>query len=206
MPIVEMILFRAPYRCFKPMDTILFNPGVNLLVGPNGSGKSTVLSAICGHAKLDKAFWLKDEEAARSSLILMSKDGPQMRAFAHDYENDSPRTSPAVDIHGMLPGSSIVTHRRMSHGQSTIATIAMMENIKPDEPFIIILDEPDTGLAPAMVKRLARCFSKLEKQGCQILAAVHNPWLINEFPQVWDMEKMKFLSSLEYLDGQLFKS
>lgn len=52
-----MLLFPNEFRCFKPMATILFEPGVNLLVGSNGSGKSTVLASLCSHGGLKDAFW-----------------------------------------------------------------------------------------------------------------------------------------------------
>lgn len=200
MPVVQMIMFPGEYRCFKPMATILFNPGVNLLVGSNGSGKSTVLGALCAHGGLKNAFWRASFDLKKVSVMLMSKDGPKMRAFAHDFENDSPRTSPSMDIHGMLPFESILSHGRMSHGQSTLDIIRAMESAT--EPGIVVLDEPDTGLAPGAVKKLVRAIKHLESIGSQVIAAVHNPWLIEEFQEVWDMEKLAFRPSKEYLDEQ----
>lgn len=136
--------------------------------------------------------------------MLMSQEQDRMRAFAHDFENDSPRTTPALGMQGMLPGGMVtqLQFMGMSHGQSTLAIIQLLEKIDEKQKFIIILDEPDTGLSPAATKRLARCFKKLESQGSQVIAAVHNPWLIEEFANVWDMDKLAFRPSNEYLDEQ----
>jgi predicted ATPase len=200
MPIVEMLLFPNEYRCFKPMATILFNPGVNLLVGSNGSGKSMVLGAICAHAKLKKAFWKRDLNAQKHSVLVTSKDETNLGVFAHDFEYDSARTAISLETHGMLPMETIVHHSRMSHGQATMDIILALEGAK--KPGIIILDEPDTGLSPGAARKLSRALKHQESIGSQVIASVHNPWVIEEFERVWDMDKMTFRSGQEYLDEQ----
>ena len=52
------------------------------------------------------------------------------------------------------------------------------------------------------MKKLVRAIKHLESIGSQVIAAVHNPWLIEEFQEVWDMEKLAFRPSKEYLDEQ----
>ena len=53
---------------------------------------------------------------------------------------------------------------------------------------------------------LAATFKRAAAKGCQILAAVHHPFLIWAFPEVYSVEHRKWLTSREFVDSQLDNS
>lgn len=194
---IACLAFTKDYRCFKKKHCIFFMSGVNLLVGENGCGKSTILSAIAAHAK-SKAFWKKDERILIDSTRLIV-DGPR-KLFCHDFIQDNPQTSAGFDMMGNIPMEMAIGHMRLSHGQSTNAIISMIEKGKD---MYMVLDEPDSGLSPKNAVRLAQAMKNAASNGCQIIASVHNPWVIEFFNMVFNVEDNSWMKASEYLKKQL---
>jgi predicted ATPase len=168
---------------------------VNLLVGDQGCGKSTVLQIICTLGGVQRAFW-KHRPVNAKDVAILAGDQTPMRVFAHDFENDSARTAPSFDTMGMLGTQASLAMITMSHGEASLAIGRLISELKDQ---LIILDEPDAGLSPRSVLTLADSFKKAAANGCQIIAAVHNPWLIEEFEMVFSVEHGKPMLSKDFL-------
>lgn len=192
---IEMLYFKDNYRTFKPGDMILFLEGVNLLVGDQGCGKSTILQCLAALGGCKAPFWKKDrkEDIAKVAMLLVDKPAP---VFAHDYENDSPRTSPSFDTMGSLPMATAISFLRGSHGEATRALIPAISGMKDA---YILLDEPDSGLSCRSALQLAEAMKKAASNGCQIIASVHHPWIIEAFPRVYSVAHRDLMKSEDFL-------
>ncbi len=191
---IELLIFKKDWRGFTTKDIITFMPGVNLLVGDQGCGKSTILQCIAEHGKIERPFWKRDGHEIRENTILVSSG--RKRVFAHDFENDSPRTAPSLDTMGHIPLASGIAFMRMSHGESTNSIINAIGEMKD---YFIILDEPDMSLSPRSALKLVDAFKEAAKNGCQIIASVHNPWVIERFDRVCSIEHRRWMTPKEFL-------
>jgi predicted ATPase len=191
---INALLIKKPHRTFKGKEIILFLPGVNLLVGDQGCGKSTILELITSLGG-SKAFWkkLSKRDAQEVANIIVDKAAP---VFAHDFENDSPRTSPSFETMGTIPLGLSISLMRQSHGQ---ANTVICDQIAKMKDTYIILDEPDSGLSCRSALKLAASLKTAADNGCQIIASVHHPWLIEQFKMVFSVEEQKWISSSEFL-------
>lgn len=194
---IQMLFFKNSYRTFKKGDMIPFLEGVNLLVGDQGCGKSTVLQCLACLGGVKRSFWKKDreDEIKKVAMLLVDKAAP---VFAHDYECDSPRTAPAFDMMGQIDMGLAHAQMRMSHGQ---ASNLMTEIIASRKDSYLILDEPDSGMSCRSALALAEAMKKAEGNGCQVIASVHHPWLIESFPRVYSVEHKNFMKSEEFLQS-----
>jgi predicted ATPase len=192
---LHTLYFKQQVRCIKPGTFVHFYDGVNLLVGDQGCGKSTVLQIICTLGGVQRAFW-KHRPVNAKDVAILAGDQTPMRVFAHDFENDSARTAPSFDTMGMLGTQASLAMITMSHGEASLAIGRLISELKDQ---LIILDEPDAGLSPRSVLTLADSFKKAAANGCQIIAAVHNPWLIEEFEMVFSVEHGKPMLSKDFL-------
>lgn len=194
---IKMLYFKGKYRTFKPEDAILFFEGVNLLVGDQGCGKSTILQCLASLGGCKVPFWKKDrkEDIAKVAELLVDKPAP---VFAHDYENDSPRTSPSFETMGSIPMGSAISFMKGSHGQATIALASAISDMKDA---YLILDEPDSGLSCRSALTLVDAFKKAASNGCQIIASVHHPWVIESFSCVYSVEHKNYMKPEDFLQS-----
>lgn len=161
------------FRVLKAGETFDFNVGVNLLVGEQGTGKSSLLKLIMGR------------HAAGKNVVKFDTDGNNaIREF--DFEKDNPRLGHKIETMTQL--ACIM----MSHGQMVKKIIDEIQTWKHET---IIMDEPDMALSIRSCHFLVDCFRKAEKNGCQIIAAVHNPIVIRGFKNVLSMEHRQWMPS-----------
>jgi predicted ATPase len=178
---IQSITFTEKWRCFEEGDNVTFVPGVNLLVGDQGCGKSSMLKAIqAGGASAKNA------------------QGPEVqlcctpcRSKFFDFEKDNPRTKAyfGSDIRAQV-GAMF-----SSHGETNRAIIKGLDGLEPGD--LVMMDEPDTALSLRSCRMLVQKFVTLADQGVQIIAAVHNPWLISQFDQVFSLEYRRWLTGNE---------
>ena len=181
---IQSITFAEKWRCFEEGDSVTFVPGVNLLVGDQGSGKSSLLKAIqAGGASAKNA------------------QGPQVqlcctpcRTKFFDFEKDNPRTKAyfGSDIRAQV-GAMF-----SSHGETNRAIIKGLDGLEAGD--LVMMDEPDTALSLRSCKMLVQKFVTLAERGIQIIAAVHNPWVILKFDPVYSLEHR------EWMRGSLFNA
>ena len=182
------IKFKKDYRCFQQGDVFYFRPGINLLVGDQGSGKSTLIQLLRSSA---------EDSATVAELVSIKADPIPM--LSKDFEKENPRM---IQYFGQSGASEMfeVQSRFMSHGQTSMIFINALKQVKG--PTFLLVDEPDTALSPRSVLVLAGLFRHVVDKGGQVVAAVHNPLLIESVPEVFSLEHRIWIASLEFMISQ----
>jgi predicted ATPase len=170
------------FRCFKKGDTFTFRPGVNLLVGEQGTGKSTILDRI----KIDGKTGEKPEVA----LITATK----IHMMAFDFEKDTPRGKGSFD--DSKPFNPQLACLFLSHGQ---VNNFVLEELSRRKNILFLMDEPDMALSIRSVHKLVAHLKTAAQNGCQVLASVHNPIVIEAFDEVLSFEHRQWMSSKEFI-------
>ena len=183
---ITSIKFTDDWRCFSKDEKLVFFPGVNLLVGDQGCGKSSLLAAIrnCG-SKLslgDRGYSEKKQAALVTTGVSTT--------YAFDFEHDNYRTKGFFD--GAVGFQISAMYK--SHGEVNNHLLKALSEVKNSVCFI---DEPDMALSIRSVLQLAKLLNDLgtPEKGNQIIAAVHNPFLIAEFDQVLSLEHRRWMLS-----------
>jgi branched-chain amino acid transport system ATP-binding protein len=168
------------------------------VIGSNGAGKSTFLMTLCGVIKqasgtieflgtsLDK---LPPHRIFSLGMVQVPQDGGLFTEMTV-LENlrQGAYRSPAVkdigqkleEIYGYFPVLAQRKNQRastLSGGERQMLAIgrALMAS-----PKLLILDEPDSGLAPLIVENLAEIIDNLHKQGLAMLLVEQNAYLALE--------------------------
>jgi predicted ATPase len=186
---LKILKFKEDFRCWKAGDQVQFIPGVNLLVGEQGTGKSSLLQAIAAASSNKKYTYpmgLEDKVAVVSTPI---------KTGGFDFEKNNTRTL------GYFGDNMAFQVRSMfrSHGQTNLD---MLKAMSEGENTLFFLDEPDMALSIRSITLAVELFRKAVDKGCQIIAAVHNPFMIWSFPVVFSCEKKMWISSREYVNSQ----
>lgn len=192
---IQALFFNDKYRLFKKGDEFFFQDGVTLLVGDQGCGKSTVLQCLASLGGVKRSFWKMERASTIQKVAILVVDEPKP-VFAHDYENDSPRTSPSFETMGQIPFGMAHAQMRMSHGQASNQLTSVIAGLKNS---YVLLDEPDSGMSCRSALALAEAMKKAVENGCQVIASVHHPWLIEQFPEVLSVEHGDYMKSEDFL-------
>jgi len=178
---IKSIRFKTDWRCFKEGDFFEFEPGVNLLVGDQGTGKSSILTLF---------RWATNQETELRKVADLKCDGlVELRIF--DFERDNPRTR------GYVKFAADVYMRYQSHGNCVLALFDVMDE-ETDTKKCFVLDEPDMALS---IRSINKITAKLQATNHQVIAAVHNPFLIRAFPQVLSVEHKRWMPSEEFISS-----
>jgi predicted ATPase len=176
---IKSIRFKTDWRCFKEGDFFEFVSGVNLLVGDQGTGKSSILSLFRTSIYNEPDF---------RKLVDLKCDGTvELRLF--DFERDNPRTR------GYVKFAADVYMRYQSHGSCVLALFDVMDEQSYTKK-CFVLDEPDMALS---IRSINKITAKLKATNHQVIAAVHNPFLIRAFPQVLSVEHKCWMPSEEFI-------
>jgi len=185
---LKTLEFLVDWRCFKKDDTIIFREGVNLLVGDQGVGKSSVLQAIAASSKARNY----PQEVGLAKKIRIVADKTECSGL--DFEKHNPRIQSSITTMGHLAAMWA------SHGQSNNS---ILRGLAEFSNMVIFMDEPDMALSIRSIVKLAELFRGAATRGCQIIAAVHNPLLIQAFEQVYSLEKREWVGGKEFVASQL---
>jgi branched-chain amino acid transport system ATP-binding protein len=167
-------------------------PGeVVLLTGRNGAGKSTTLKAIMGllpdrqgrialdgrdvsllqahHLSRLGIGWVPEDRRIFADLTVNENLEVGRRVRADGRRRWSPQG--IFELFPNLAGMGSRPAGRMSGGEQQMLAIArtLMGN-----PFMLLLDEPSEGLAPAILDMLARALHTLRHEGVSVLLAEQN--------------------------------
>jgi predicted ATPase len=178
---IKSIEFTVDWRCFKIGDKIEFNPGINLLVGDQGSGKSSLIQEIVNHV---------NRRDIHSNLV---HDTDLVHYY--DFEKSNLRTKSYVDT------LSDIKSRFVSHGEFNLNVVIGLASKEKDAVFL--MDEPDTALSIRSISVLVKTFAQMALNGCQVIAAVHNPYIIQALSVVCDMESRQWVMPKEFITKQL---
>lgn len=161
-------------------------PGVTALLGPNGAGKSTLLRMLCGLTPPDRGTVRILGADPRTDLSVRGRIGivPQQEAMfealtafefvrlaglLHGVEDPAGAARWALDLVELDPDD-----RR----STTTYSKGMKQRVKVaqglvNDPAIMVLDEPLTGLDPRQRGHLIELFGRLGAQGRCVIVSSH---------------------------------
>lgn len=193
MDIIEVKNFTKKYGDFTAVDNISFKVEKGSFfsfLGPNGAGKSTTINTICtlykknsGEIKVAGFELGKDDDAIRNEIgvvfqesvldnLLTVRENIKLRASFYniegkEFENKLDKMSKVIQIEEFLDKK----YGTLSGGQKRRADIA---RALINEPKILFLDEPTTGLDPQTRINVWNTLKNLQKEkGITIFLTTH---------------------------------
>ena len=161
-------------------------PGVTALLGPNGAGKSTLLRMLCGLTSTDQGTVRVLGADPRADLAVRARIGivPQQEAVFEALDafafvrlaavlNGVP--DPDAAARGAL---GIVELDPDDHRKVTAYSKGMRQRVKVaqalvNDPALLVLDEPLTGLDPRQRAHMIELFARLGDQGRCVIVSSH---------------------------------
>jgi ABC-2 type transport system ATP-binding protein len=150
------------------------------LIGPNGAGKTTLVRALTGTTDADgtvELFGQPPQSVARSRIGLLPQAfDPPDRLTARellDYYGglyDEARDTQAVLADVGLQDSASTAYENLSGGQQRRACVG---TALVNDPELLVLDEPTTGIDPAGRRALWRLLESLASGGTTIVLTTH---------------------------------
>ena len=162
------------------------NAGVTALLGPNGAGKSTLFRMLCGLTTPTAGTVKVLGRDARHDTHVRGKIGlsPQQDALfdrltayefveiaakTHGVENPRTATNHAL----MLVDLDTVTEKTVGSFSKGMRQRVKLAAALVNDPEILILDEPLSGLDPVQRNRMIELFHNLGSQGKCVLISSH---------------------------------
>jgi len=173
------------------------------LAGPNGAGKSTLLKAIAGILKPASGHIDIAHEAEHHTAFL-----PQSSALQRDY----PFTVLQTALTGLWPelgSGGAITEAHKTRARSVLAKLGLEDlekrqigalsggqfqrllfaRVMMQDPKLILLDEPFTGLDNETTKTLVQILRLWHKEGRTVLCVLHDFLLLRRvFPETFLMD------------------
>lgn len=161
-------------------------PGVTALLGPNGAGKSTLLRMLCGLTPPDRGQVRILGHDPRTDLDVRGRIGivPQQEAmFEALTAREFVRT--AAVLHGVDRADevarwalAVVELDPDDRRRTTTYSKGMKQRVKVaqalvNDPAVLVLDEPLTGLDPRQRNHLIDLFARLGAEGRCVLVSSH---------------------------------
>jgi len=150
------------------------------LVGPNGAGKTTLVRALTGTTDATgdvRLFGQSPRTVARDRIGLLPQSfSPHERLTARELLEyyaglyDATRDVAAVLDDVGLADTASTTYENLSGGQQRRTCVATALINDPD---LLVLDEPTTGIDPAGRRDLWRLLEGLADRGVTILVTTH---------------------------------
>ena len=187
MPAIEVELLEKSYGALHAVDGISFSVDegeVFSLLGPNGAGKTTTIEILEGLRQRDggKAQVLGEDPWTRG-YDLHRKIGviPQgFKFFEYPTPKEAIRYYAALfgvraDVQGilrkvLLEDSADVYFSKLSGGQKQNVGLALS---LVNDPQLLFLDEPTTGLDPAARRAVWEVVRGLKREGRTVLLTTH---------------------------------
>jgi len=150
------------------------------LVGPNGAGKTTLVRALTGTTTADGTvkLWGHSPETVDGERIglLPQEFDPPSRLTARElvayygglYDDARPTRDLLADV-GM-DGNADIYYENLSGGQKRRTCVA---TALVNDPDLLVLDEPTTGIDPAGRRQLWGVLERLAAAGTTILLTTH---------------------------------
>lgn len=160
--------------------------GVTALLGPNGAGKSTLLRMLCGLTPPDQGTIRVLGANPRTDLAVRGRIGivPQQEAVFEALDAFSFVRLAAVL--NRMPNPSTIARQALAiveldpsdHRKVTAYSKGMRQRVKVaqalvNDPALIVLDEPLTGLDPRQRGHMIDLFARLGAQGRCVLVSSH---------------------------------
>ncbi len=187
MPVLEVRNLQKSFQSVPAVSGISFTVEageVFTIIGPNGAGKTTTLEMIeglqppdAGEVLLDQLHWNKHGvkikeiigvQPQSSALFDLLSIEENLKLFASFY----PRSLPVSEVLEMVSLSDQRKKqvRKLSGGQKQRLAIGLA---MINDPTIIFLDEPTTGLDPQARRNIWEIIKKLKAIGKTVLLTTH---------------------------------
>ncbi|WP_431898402.1 zinc ABC transporter ATP-binding protein AztA [Nonomuraea sp. bgisy101] len=160
--------------------------GVTAVVGPNGSGKSTLLGVLAGTVRLSRGGierapagrpgYVVQRDAVSDALPITVRDTVAMgrwasrglwrRLSAHDWST--------VDDCMARLGVSGLAERQLSALSGGQRQRVLLAQALAQEPGLLVLDEPATGLDPDARRHIAAVLDREKERGVTVVHATHD--------------------------------
>ncbi len=186
--IVEVTNVTKSYGDVVAVSDVSFTvgPGVTALLGPNGAGKSTLFRVMCGLTAPTRGTVRVLGADARSDRDVRGRIGlaPQQDAL-FDRLSAQRFVEMAAETHGVAPAGpaarqvlGLVDLDADDPKPVGAYSKGMRQRVKlaaalVNEPELLILDEPLTGLDPVQRNRMIRLFHDLGDAGRCVLVSSH---------------------------------
>lgn len=198
MSFLKKIKFVKDCRTFKTGDEIEFMPGMTAIVGINGCGKSTILDILRSEFKISDTSYLKGD--MKGYVELDSDKEVKFDVRYHDFHAYDKKYSGSF-------GEDIEGHLIAMKQSSGIGGLTQFNrtNIKNSDNSLIIIDEPDRGLAIRLQSAFAKLlFDLCERAGNQVIVSTHSKYIMDKATNIYSVEHKKyFASSDEFLDEHM---
>jgi predicted ATPase len=197
-PLLTKVSFNKDCRTFKSGEEIVFKVGLTALVGLNGCGKSTILECLRTHFKIKDDSYLKGNDVDGSATVETSSEKFEVKYFDFHSGDKKFAGSFGDDIMGQLQAG------RASSGIGNLLQFGRT-GIKNMDDGLIILDEPDRGLAPKIQRDMASLLKKLYLfANNQIVVSTHSTYIMDVANQIYSVEhKRYFDSTKDFLEAHL---
>ncbi|MDE0607083.1 MAG: ABC transporter ATP-binding protein [Acidimicrobiaceae bacterium] len=187
-PIVEVENVTKSFGDVVAVSDVSFTvgPGVTALLGPNGAGKSTLFRMLCGLTAPSRGAVRVLGEKAREHREVRGRIGlaPQQDALldrftAYEFVELAGRTHGVVDPSGRARQSLAYVDLDPEDPKRVGAySKGMRQRVKlaaalVNDPDLLILDEPLTGLDPVQRNRMISLFHDLGDGGKCLLVSSH---------------------------------
>ncbi len=186
-PVIEVRDVRKSFGTVVAVDGVSFEVGrgeIFGLLGPNGAGKTTTVEMLEGLTRPDSGeMRVLGLEVAREARQLKQRIGVQLQTaalyqyltvaevlklFASFYARSRP-TDELIDALGLEEKRNAQT-RTLSGGQQQRLSVALA---LVNDPELVFLDEPTTGMDPAARRSLWDLIQRLQADGRSVLMTTH---------------------------------
>ncbi len=184
MNIIEVRGLTKIYGSLIAVDNVSFDVRegeVFSLLGPNGAGKTTTVEMIEGIRKPTKGeikvFGGKLDRKVKEKIGVLPQEFQSMERltvretleYFSSFYNKSMDIDELIEMVGLTEKKNTL-YKNLSGGQKRALGVAMA---LVNDPSLIFLDEPTTGLDPAARRNLWRAIKKLKEEGKTIFLTTH---------------------------------
>ncbi|MDQ0194148.1 ABC transporter ATP-binding protein [Paenibacillus wynnii] len=187
MSVLTVTNLRKSYGTVKAVEDINFTVEageVFTIIGPNGAGKTTTLEMIeglqepdAGAISINGLTWKKDESEIKTLIGVQPQSGALFELLTAEENLDLfasfyPRSRKTSEVLEMI---NLTEHRgkrvkSLSGGQRQRLAIGLA---MINDPRVIFLDEPTTGLDPQARRNIWDIIMKLKALGTTIILTTH---------------------------------
>ncbi|KGE19359.1 ABC transporter ATP-binding protein [Paenibacillus wynnii] len=187
MSVLTVTNLRKSYGTVKAVEDISFTVEageVFTIIGPNGAGKTTTLEMIeglqepdAGTISINGLTWKKDESEIKTLIGVQPQSGALFELLTAEENLDLfasfyPRSRKTSEVLEMI---NLTEHRdkrvkSLSGGQRQRLAIGLA---MINDPRVIFLDEPTTGLDPQARRNIWDIILKLKALGTTIILTTH---------------------------------
>lgn len=166
----------------RDVDIAVDRGEIFVLIGPNGAGKTTLVRAITGTIRPDSGdvtvLGATPEAVRKSRIGLLPQSfspparltGAEIIEYYGGLYEDSRATDAVLADVGMA-GSADRWYERLSGGQQRRICVG---TALVNDPDLLILDEPTTGIDPRGRRRIWQLLQKLRADGRTVVLTTHD--------------------------------